>query len=159
MEGSAPARSNTTTRTNERGETVEEWTGPGQPPMRTHDQTDEDEINRKLFGPNATGQNTTTYKDEDGNKVEAYTGPGSGPGIRTHDYSDEAAVNEKLFGKNAPKPPSRTSAETYTYKNADGDTEQVYAGSDQPGIRTHDHSNEDEINQKLFGEGARASRT
>lgn len=125
--------------------------------MRTHDHTNEDEINSKLFGPNATGQDTTTYTDEEGNKVEAYTGTGSGPGIRTHDYSDEAAVNEKLFGKGAPKVPSRT-ADTYTYKNADGDTEQVHAGSEAPGIRTHDYSNEDEINQKLFGEAAKASR-
>ena len=132
---------------------MEEYTGAGRPPIRTHDQSDEAEINRKLFGGGATGQTTTTYIDADGNKVEAYTGEGSGPSIRTHDHSDEQAINEKLFGKNAPKPPSST-AQTYKYRNADGDEEEVHAGSEQPGIRTHDYTNEAEINQKLFGAGS-----
>jgi hypothetical protein len=151
MEGTAPPRrSNTATRINERGEKVEEWVGSTQPGIRTHDHADEEEINRKLFGTGATGQSTTTtYTDEKGDKVQAYSGQGSGPSIRTHDYSDEAAINEKLFGKSAPKPPPRT--QTYKYRNADGDEEEVHAGGEQLGIRTHDQSNEDEINQRLFG--------
>lgn len=152
----APRRSNTATRINERGEEVTEWVGTGQPGIRTHDQTDEAEINRKLFGTGSTGQaTTTTYTDEHGNEVKAYSGPDSGPSIRTHDQSDEAAINERLFGKNAPKPPPRT--QTYTYKNADGDEETVAADGHRPGIRTHDHSNEDEINQRLFGSAYKSS--
>lgn len=206
MSVQAPRRTNTTKTVDQHGDTHEEWTGEGQPGIRTHDYEDEDAINERLFGKGAVkrtqpikttydkdgnkvkswdGQespgirthdhsdenevnkklfgkssrsNTSQYTDKDGNKVEAYSGEGTGPGIRTHDYSNEDEVNERLFGKSAPKPPSRTGTGsrpgTHTYTNADGDEETVHAGEEAPGIRTHDHSNEDEINERLFGKGA-----
>ncbi|KAF8425292.1 hypothetical protein EV426DRAFT_573510 [Tirmania nivea] len=198
----APRRANTTRTIDEQGNTREEWTGEGQPGIRTHDYTDEDAINEKLFGKGAVKRtqttktsldkdgnevkewdgekaprvrthdhsderevnerlfgkssrsNTSKYTDKDGNQVETYSGHGSGPGIRTHDHSNEDEINERLFGSKAPKPPSRTNTGTRTYRNADGDEETVHAGDEAPGIRTHDHSNEDEINEKLFGKGA-----
>lgn len=84
---------------------MQQYTGSGQPGIHTHDQSNDDETNQKLYG---SGSQTATYTDPEGNKVEAYVGGGSGPGIRTHDQSDEAAINEKLFGKNAPQPPACT---------------------------------------------------
>lgn len=134
------------------GNDVQEWAGDAAPGIRTHDHSDEREVNEKLFGKSSRS-NTSQYTDKDGNKVETYSGEGSGPGIRTHDYSNEDEINERLFGKKAPKAPSRTGT-THTYRNADGDEETVHAGEDAPGIRTHDHSNEAEINERLFGKGA-----
>jgi len=139
------------------GNDVQEWDGDAAPGIRTHDHSDEREVNERLFGKSSRS-NTSTYTDKDGNKVESYSGEGTGPGIRTHDHSNEDEINEKLFGKGAPKPPSRTTTRTHTYRNADGDEETVHAGEEAPGIRTHDHSNEDEINERLFGKGAVRSR-
>lgn len=138
------------------GNKIKEWDGDEAPGIRTHDHSDEREVNERLFGKSSRS-NTSTYTDKDGNKVEAYSGPGSGPGLRTHDYSNEDEVNAKLFGPGAPKAPSRTNTKTHTYRNADGDEETVHAGEEAPGIRTHDHSNEDEINERLFGKGAKTA--
>ena len=137
------------------GNEVKEWDGPEAPGIRTHDHSDENAINERLFGKTSRTNTSSTriHTDADGNKVESYSGEGDGPGIRTHDYSDEAAINERLFGKSAPNP-KRTNSNTYTYKNADGDQETVHAGEEAPALRTHDHSNEDEINERLFGKGA-----
>ena len=152
---------------------MEEWTGTGQPGVRTHDLENEDEVNRRLFGASSSRKNTSSYTDEHGNKVEYYSGEGSGPGLRTHDQSDEAAINARLFGSGAPKPPSRTStqtvgkppsrsstqqSQTHKYRNADGDMEEVAASGQPQRVRTHDQCNEDEINRKLFGSGVQPSR-
>jgi len=139
-----------------------EGSGPG---IRTHDYSNEDEVNEKLFGKGAVKrQNTSTRTNADGDREEHWDGD-EAPGIRTHDHSDENAINEKLFGRNAPKPPSRTntsgsrsSGQTQSYTNADGDREESWAGENAPGIRTHDHSNEDEVNERLFGKGAKNAR-
>ncbi|KAF8433160.1 hypothetical protein BGX38DRAFT_1223226 [Terfezia claveryi] len=135
------------------GNKTTEWDGEAAPGIRTHDHSDQNAENAKLFGKTSRS-NTSKYTDKEGNEVESYSGEGTGPGIRTHDYSNEDDINEKLFGSSAPKPPSRTNTKTRTYRNADGDEETVHAGDEAPGIRTHDHSNEDEINEKLFGKGA-----
>jgi len=154
-EYSVPARSNTAIRTDADGNKVEEYQGSGQPPIRTHDQSDQDAINQKLFGSSGTRGDTTVYKDKDGNKVETYTGPGSGPSIRAHDQTDPKEterINKALFSQAAPKPASRSN--THTYKNADGDQETVHAGSEAPGIRTHnnmDAAAQAELDRKLFG--------
>jgi len=155
--GKGNVKRTTTTKTSydKDGNEVKEWEGEGAPGIRTHDHSDEREINERLFGKQTGRSNTSLYTDKDGNKVESYSGEGSGPGIRTHDQSNEDEINERLFGKGStqPKGPARTN--THTYRNADGDQEEVHAGGDAPGIRTHDHSNEDEINERLFGKGAR----
>jgi len=166
-----PARSNTATRIDKDGNRVQEWTGSGQPGIRTHDLSNEDDVNQRLFGSSSSRKNTSSYTDDHGDKVEYYSGEGSGPGLRTHDQSDESAINERLFGSGAPKPPSRTSTQTsakppsrsstqqtHRYRNADGDWEEVAASGQPQRVRTHDYSNEDEINQKLFGSGVQSSR-
>lgn len=151
--GAVKRTQTTKTSYDKEGNEVKEWDGEAAPGIRTHDHSDEREVNERLFGKSSRS-NTSIYTDKDGNKIESYSGEGSGPGIRTHDYSNEDEINQKLFGASAPKAPARTN--TRTYRNADGDEETVHAGEDAPGIRTHDHSNEDEINERLFGKGARS---
>ena len=149
----------TTTRYDAEGNKVVEASGDGPRRIRTHDYSNEDEVNEALFGKGAvakTGPKTHTRLDADGNKVVEADGDVR---VRTHDHSNEDEINERLFGKGAKRTPTnksvaRTStAKSTTYRNADGDLEEV-ADGDQ-GLRTHDFDDQDAINVRMFGKGAR----
>lgn len=151
-EFSGPSRKGTKISRDADGNRVEE--ADGDVGIRTHDFSDETEINRKLFGEGtvpANVQRTSTHKNAQGDTVVESND--SNMGIRTHDYSDEAEINRTLFGEGATTQ-SKTS-KTHSYKDKDGNTVLEAADGADTGIRTHDQSNQDEINARLFGEGAK----
>lgn len=151
-EFSAPQRKGTKVSRNDNGDLVQE--ADGDVGIRTHDFTDEDEINQKLFGKTAITpqrQSTNKFQDADGNTVEEANA--SNIVVRTHDHSDEAETNRKLFGDGAVQ--EKTMSRTNTYRDAEGNLVTEAADSQNTGIRVHDQSDQDEINARLFGQGAK----